>query len=240
MSGIGESNISTGADSSTLTMISATSEAPEPSSTVRVTWCTPSGSLVSSTQPLPIGSLRISLSQSTLTRSVLVSVSGLHTSPLPLLGRSEQAVSQSPEPVASKTSNSPESVSMPSVGLAIRATGGELATLNSTEAEFHIPAWFGRLSLAYIVMMWSPFDSVPIHSTAESGVTPDASRPSRSLQNSNFTSSPSGSKVLVPSRCTVAEEASPVRETSMTASGISLYSSTLNVHETGTLTPSEA
>ena len=69
---------------------------------------------------------------------------------------------------------------------------------------------------------------------------PDDSSPSRSLQNSNFTSSPSGSKVLVPSRYTVAEEASPVRETSMTASGISLYSSTLNVHETGTLIPSEA
>ena len=152
MSGIGESRISTGAASLTLTMISATSESPEPSSTVSVTWCTPSGSLVSSTHPLPIGSLIRSLSQSTLTRSVLLSVSGLHTSPLPLSGRSEQAASQSPEPVPSNTSSSPESVSMPSAGLAIIATGGELVTLISTETEFHIPAWFGRLSLAYIVM----------------------------------------------------------------------------------------
>ena len=222
MSGIGESRIRIGADSSTLTIISATSEAPEPSSTVRVTWCTPSGSLVSSVHPLPMGSVSKSLSHNTLTRSVLKSAKGLQTSPDPLSGRSEQAASQSPDPVPSKTSSTPESVSMPSDGLAMRATGGELETLISAVAEFHIPAWLGRSSLAYMVMRWAPLDRVPIHSTVESGVTPEASSPSRSLQNSNLTPSPSGSKVAVPSRCTVADDVVPVRVTSNCASGISL------------------
>ena len=71
---------------------------------------------------------------------MLNAAKGLQTSPLPLSGKSEQAASQSPEPVASKTSSSPESVSIPSDGLAISATGGEFETLISAVAEFHVPA----------------------------------------------------------------------------------------------------
>ena len=70
----------------------------------------------------------MSLSQSTLTRSVLVSVLGLQISPEPFSGRSEHAMSQSPEPVEPRVIIVPESVREPSIGLEITETGFELFT----------------------------------------------------------------------------------------------------------------
>ena len=59
---------------------------------------------------------------------VLVSVLGLQISPEPFSGRSEHAMSQSPEPVESRVIIVPESEREPSIGLEITETGFELFT----------------------------------------------------------------------------------------------------------------
>ena len=77
---------------------------------VKVTVWYPLGNRESITHPLPIGSTILSEVQTTLTKSLLDAAVGLQTNPLPLSGKSLQAKSQSPEPVASKRIISPESV----------------------------------------------------------------------------------------------------------------------------------
>ena len=134
----------------------------------------------------------------------------------------------------------PESVSTPSWGDAITATGGELLTWRVSSALVHCPECPGRTSLAYMVILCSPLDSVPYHSIADAGETPEYSRPSLSLQNSNLTSSPSGSKVMEPSNITVSDDLLPDLVTTMFAVGSSLNSSTSNIQETVGLMESDA
>ena len=114
-------------------------------------------------QPVPRGSDIWSDSHRTETRSLLDSARGLHRSPLPLSGRSEQERSQSPEPVDSREINSDESVYVPERGIEIMASGAELVTNTVSDWEFHWLACSPSTSLALIVISWAPLLSVPDH-----------------------------------------------------------------------------
>ena len=117
--------------------------------------------------------------------------------------------------------------------------GAELFTLTCSVIEFHVLTWPGLSSLVYMVIVCNPLVNHPRHSISSSGVNPEVSIPSKSLQNSNRTSSPSGSVTIEPSNKMRLSEASPARITSNSGTGISLNNFTSKLQVTSGLFPSE-
>ena len=117
--------------------------------------------------------------------------------------------------------------------------GAELFTLTCSVIEFHVLTWPGLSSLVYMVIVCNPLVNQPCHSISSAGVTPEVSNPSKSLQNSKRTSSPSGSVTIEPSNKMRLSEVSPARNTSNSGSGISLNNFTSKLQVTSGLFPSE-